>query len=223
MKTRVITMSVAVALLALPGITLAMDWSENFDAYPVGPLVPLGDWQYWDCVTNTDARVTDAIALSAPNSAEITPSTDVVQAFTGVTSGQWVISAYNFVPAGSSGEQYFILLNLWDCAGNWDWSLDILFDATAGLVSTVEGTGTTALVYGEWVEVRVEMDFDAGSQSIYYNGGLLDTIAWAGTGLAALDLFSNGGTSIYWDNLELQGPPTAVESSTWGQIKATFK
>jgi hypothetical protein len=225
MKTRVFMISAAVALLALPGMALGQLWSENFDGYGVGPLVPQGGWQYWDCVTNTDAIVTNAIARSAPNSAEITPSTDVVQAFAGVASGQWVISGYNYIPAGSFGEQYFILLNRWDCQGNWDWSLDILFDASAGLVSTVEGAGTAPLVYGEWVEVRVEIDLDTGTQTIYYNGAVLDVIAWAGTGLAALDLFSNGGSSIYWDDLVLEeeAPPVAVESSTWGKIKATYK
>jgi hypothetical protein len=76
----------------------------------------------------------------------------------------------------------------------------------------------------------VVIDFTANTQQVFYGGSLLTAKSWtegaSGGGalnLAALDLFSNGGTSVYWDDLVLaREGATAVEPSTWGGVKATF-
>ena len=72
--------------------------------------------------------------------------------------------------------------------------------------SDVAGTGSTALLTNQWVDVVVEINLDANQYSIWYNNVLLDTLAWTTTGdinIAAFDLFSNGSTESYMDNVWL--------------------
>ncbi|MCK4303645.1 MAG: hypothetical protein KAY24_05345 [Candidatus Eisenbacteria sp.] len=217
--------AVFVALLLLVPAAGA-DWADDFDSYVLGSgLHGQGGWEGWEGDPTWDAYVTDVFSQSAPHSVDITPTSDIVQQFS-ETSGQWAMTASNYIPSGSTGDQYFILLNTYG-AGIHNWSLDMLFDSSAGMVSTVEGPGTTPIINDQWVEVRVEINLDADTQDIYYNGILLDSLPWAGEGgvteIAALDLYSNGGSSIYWDDCSLSAAPTPVESTTWGQIKASFR
>jgi hypothetical protein len=203
------------------------DWSDNFDSYALGSgLHGQGGWEGWGGDPTFDAYVTDVQSLSSPHSVDVTPTSDIVQPFT-ETSGQWVMTGYHYFPTGSVGLQHFILLNTYD-NGNYSWSLQLEFDSDTGILSTYEGTQTTAIIYDRWVEVRVEIDLDADWQNIYYDGVLLDAFSWAGAGgvteIAALDLFSYGGSSVYWDDISLiQEEPTTVEYSSWGAIKSLYK
>ena len=222
---KLLLLSLVFAFVVFPTSGRA-DWSDNFDSYALGSgLHGQGGWEGWEGNPGADAFVTNLYSQSAPHSVDITPTSDIVHTFS-ETSGQWVMTAYNYIPSGSAGEQYFILLNTYG-VGVHNWSLDMLFNSTTGIVSTVEGSGTATLIRNRWVEVRVEIDLDANIQNIYYDGTLLDSIPWAGVGgvtdIAALDLFSNGGTSIYWDDISLMGPPTPVEDTSWGAIKGLFR
>jgi hypothetical protein len=69
------------------------------------------------------------------------------------------------------------------------------------------------LVFDEWVEIKVQIDFDADLQSIYYDGSLLSEKSWtegvSGGGalnLEAVDLFANGASPVYYDDFVLEGP-----------------
>jgi hypothetical protein len=229
MNTWLLRAAAVAMLLALPTFAAAQ-WSDNFDSYANGSgLHGQGGWMGWDCDPAWDALVTDLYSHSAPHSADIGFTSDITQEFAGVTSGEWVISGWVYVPGNSTGQQYFILLNTYYCGGStdWDWSLQMLFDSGAGTVSTVEGGSSTAIINDQWVEVKVEINLDTNTQAVYYNGAMLDTMAWTSTGqlaLECLDLFSNGGSSVYWDDCVLSdGGATAVEPSSWGSIKASFK
>jgi uncharacterized membrane protein len=68
------------------------------------------------------------------------------------------------------------------------------------------------IVYGQWVEVRCHIDLDTDWLQIYYDGVLLAEHAWTdtvqGTGggslnIAAVDLFANGATPVYYDDISL--------------------
>ncbi|MCD4708850.1 MAG: hypothetical protein K8S62_14040 [Candidatus Sabulitectum sp.] len=219
MKFTVIFMTLLLASIA------AADWSENFDSYANGSgIIGQGGWEGWDGNPAWEAYVTDAQSLSAPHSIDIEPTSDVVQEFN-ITSGEWTITAWNYIPTGSTGNQFFILLTLY-MGGDSDWALQLVFNSDTDQVVVTEGTGTAAIIYDTWVEVKVEIDLTANMQNIYYNGVLLDTIQW-GTGgfieLDALDLFSNGGSSIYWDNIELIETSGALTPSTWAAIKTSLK
>jgi hypothetical protein len=230
--------SVLFALLAamalVPTVALAQ-WSDNFDSYANGtPLHGVGGWAGWDNNPGATGYVTNARSHSAPNSCEIRPTTDLVQQFTGVTTGIWTISGWNFCPTGGTGEQYFILLNQY-VPGNINadnWSLDLLYDQTSGVVRDFDdpSTPTIPLIRNQWVQTRVVIDFTANTQQIFYGATLLTTKSWtegaSGGGilnLNALDLFSNAGQTINWDDLVLaREGATAVEPTTWGNVKATF-
>ena len=220
MKYLVITMVMLLATVA------AADWSENFDSYAAGSgLNGQGGWFCWDSNPAFDAYVSTTQARSGANSVEIEPTSDMVQEFN-IMSGQITISGWNYIPTGSTGEQYFILLTVYMGADS-DWALDMLFDSDAGTVSTVEGTATTSIVNDQWVEVKVEIDLAADTQSIYYNGTLLETIPWSPESgiyqFDAVDIFSSGGSSIYWDDFELVEAGGALTPSTWAAIKTSLK
>jgi hypothetical protein len=70
----------------------------------------------------------------------------------------------------------------------------------------VPGGGFAALLPDQWVEIVVEIDFDANLYTVTYGGTFLDTRQWTTTGsfeVAAFDLFSNGSTISYMDNVWL--------------------
>jgi hypothetical protein len=104
----------------------------------------------------------------------------------------------------------------------------MMFDAAAGTVSTECGASTAItlpLVLDQWVEIKVFLFLDMDWVQIYYDGTLLDDPAVADhpelgggyqwslgmfgsntTGrvnLAALDLFANSASSIYYDDFSL--------------------
>lgn len=210
-----------VTLLFVP--VAGADWSDDFDSYALGSgLHGQGGWTGWDNDPAFDAFVTNAQSYSTPHSAEILPTSDIVHQYT-ETSGQWTMKGWCYIPGGSTGSQYFILLNTYNHSGPYEWSLQLHFDSTAGTLIVVEGSGTTAIINNQWIEVKVNINLDTNTQQIYYNGILLDTIPWMSSGvveIAALDLFSNGGSTIYWDDLSLV-ETTALQRTTWGEIKAT--
>jgi hypothetical protein len=228
---RMLLLSVCLALV--PTLAAAQPWSDNFDSYPIGGLIGNGGWAGWNDNPAADALVTNQVARSAPNSVEILPTSDVVQEFSGATSGQWVIGGYNYIPTGGSGVQFFILLNTYSPNGTQNWSLDLGFDQSAGVVFDFDdpGSPTLPIIYNQWVEVRVEIDLDANLQAVFYDGQLLTQKSWtegaSGGGavnIDTLDLFSNNGSTIWWDDLYLMMEGTTpVEPTSWGHIKSVFK
>jgi hypothetical protein len=219
---RVLTILAAASLLIVPAAVA--DWSDNFDSYANGSaLAGQGGWAGWEGDSTLTAYVTDDQSHSAPHSAEILPTTDCVQTFT-ETSGEWEMIAWMYIPSGSTGEQYFIMLNqYWPDTNNW--SVQILFDSDAGIVEEYYSSTTTAIVYDQWVELKLDINLETGFYDIYYNGTFLITWVWQdGSGsdaIAALDLYSNGGSTIYWDDCSLMSLG-ALEQSTWGNIKTIF-
>jgi hypothetical protein len=54
------------------------------------------------------------------------------------------------------------------------------------------------------VDIQVEINFSTSMYTVFYNGTLLDTKQWQTTGtnqLEAIDLFSNGSTASFMDNV----------------------
>ncbi len=118
----------ALALALCLGSTAQADWADDFDSYVLGSgLHGQGGWEGWDGNPAGDAYVTDMYSLSGPHSVDITPTSDIVQAFA-ETSGEWVMTGWCYVPTGSYGQQYFILLNTYVVPGTFGWSLQILLD-----------------------------------------------------------------------------------------------
>ena len=130
----------------------------------------------------------------------------------------WLFTGWVYVPSAATGQQYLILLNQYTANGTQNWSTEVLFDADVNEVQDVDGPSTLRLIRDRWVEVTVDINLALDRQAVMYDGEVLFTDAWTshvadgGTPtIAAVDLFSNAGTSVYWDDLSLQevtGPVT---------------
>lgn len=223
----------AVLLVLLAPATVLAEWSDNFDSYVNGSaLHGQGGWEGWNGSAAATAYVSNLYSRSTPQSAEIRSTSDCVQQFAGVNSGQWIFTGWGYIPGSALGEQYWILVNTYPASASSNWSLQLLFDMTTNTVEDPDNAATPpmTIIRDQWVEVRVEIDFAADTQSVFYNNVLFTQKSWtAGTApggalnLAALDLFSNGANSIYWDDLWLRPDiPSPVENTTWGRIKAGF-
>ncbi len=109
--------------------------------------------------------------------------------------------------------------------GPYDWSLQVEFNSTPRQFRILSpGTYVGNIIYNQWVEVKDIIDLTSGMQSVYYNGAFCETIPWQISGVnefAALDLFSDGGSEIYWDDFTLQLTGD-LATTTWGQIKASL-
>jgi hypothetical protein len=227
----VLTISAALLVL-VPALALAQ-WSENFDSYPVGPLVPQGGWEGWGGNPAATLFIVNILFHSPPNSAESRSTTDCVHRFSGVNVDLWSFINICFIPTGALGEQYFILLNTYPAGPLNNWSTQILIDMTANVVLDFDNPNGPAIpiVRDQWIEVRVDIDFDTDTQSMYYNGQLINQKSWTGgvapggaLNLAALDIYSNNASSIYYDDFVLrESGPVPVEPTSWGQIKASFR
>lgn len=217
-------LTVCAALLLIVPVASA-NWSDNFDSYALGSgLGGQGGWEIWGGSPANDAFVTDVQAYSTPHSVGILPASDIVQLFT-ETSGMWEMTAWCYVPTGSTGDTYFIMLNKYPSSPNW--SVQLKFNNADGMLynEMFGSSASAAIVYDTWTEVRIEIDLDTNNQSTYYNGNFMDSTVWQETGvneIAALDLFSNGGSTIYWDDCDLVGTG-ALEQTTWGNIKTIIQ
>jgi hypothetical protein len=192
------------------------EFFEDFDSYVAGSdMHGQGGWHGWDGSAGAGALVTNAFSHSVPNSVDINGASDLVHEFSGFTSGFWVLTAYTFIPSQSAANSYFIALNTYADFGPYNWSVQVCFNTTSNTVVDDIGadcaTGNALpLVYDQWVEVRVEINVSANTQTFFYNGNSLYTDSWtehiSGGGvanIAALDLFANNSTSIFYDDVSL--------------------
>ncbi len=198
-----------------------VDWADDFDSYATDlSLHGVGGWKGWGNSAVGTAYTRDEQARSTPNSVEIVGASDLVHEYSGYTSGQWIYTAWQYIPTAFSGESYFILLNQYTDAGGGDgnWSTQVSFDsATNTVVNDGPAAGSLPLIKGQWVEIRVEIDLDADTQSFYYGDVLLFTGSWTGgmsgggiANIGAVDLFANSASAVYYDDISLAAPPPPI-------------
>ncbi|MDX1435438.1 MAG: S8 family serine peptidase [Anaerolineales bacterium] len=207
-------------------------WSENWDSYATGQnMHGVGGWKGWGNDSQFTAFTTSAQAQSTPNSIDITTDADLVHEYSGYDSGVWEYKTSLYVPTGFSGESYFILLNQYDDAGaSNNWSTQVHFQSGTDLV-IADGVGSgnmLPLLYDQWVDIEVIIDLNADLQSFYYGGALLYSGSWSDgvsgggiTEIGAVDLFANGASSVYYDDLSLQmatGDCVAVSDIAWASV-----
>ncbi|MFG0286032.1 MAG: hypothetical protein ACF8R7_16565 [Phycisphaerales bacterium JB039] len=210
--TRTVAACAGVAL-ALAGAAQAQ-WSDNFDSYATGSLLT-GGWDGWDGSAAAAGIVTTDQALSGPNSLEISGGADAVHPFSGYTSGQWTLSAWNYIATGDlTADTYFIVNNQYNPGGPYTWAVEMQFDVdTATVMDDFRAHTPIPVVFDQWVELRFEIDLDADTIDSYYNGTLLSSGQYtraAGDPLeiANIDLFTTGARS-YYDDISLIPAPGA--------------
>jgi len=208
----------------------AILWSDNFDSYATGSqLHGQGGWKGWDNSPAGGALASGAQFATAPNSAEIVGASDLVHEYSGATSGPFAYIAWQYVPSSMTGVSYFILLNTYNDGGPYNWSVQVEFDGALNQVNNTGASGgSLPLIRGQWVQLRVEIDLTADTQAFYYNNQLLYQGSWSnevsGGGaleIAAVDLFANGASAVYYDDMVLaSGPAEITLAKTVGTVPA---
>ncbi|MCA9940455.1 MAG: hypothetical protein KC418_17575, partial [Anaerolineales bacterium] len=188
-------------------------WSDNFDSYPSNsPLHGVGGWKGWFNDPAAGANTSDAQAHSSPNSVAILGASDLVHEYSGSTSGVWNYTTWQYVPTDFTGTSYFIMLNQYDDAGTTlNWSIQVnLNGATNTITNDGLSGGSLALIKGQWVEIRVEIDLDNDTQTFFYNNQVLYSGTWTGEvsgggilNIGAVDLFANNASVVYYDDMSL--------------------
>jgi hypothetical protein len=213
---------------------VARDWSDNFDNYTNGQLLDGtaddGGWRGWDNSSAAAGRVSDAQSRSAPYSDQIWANSDNIHEYTGYTSGQWVYSAWQYIPTNFTGTTYFNLFSDYlDGQGQSNqWALQIAFYAQGFLNSEYDGI-TMPIIKGQWVELRTVIDLIADNMQFYYNNQLVIEKAWTagpnnqGLGflvISAVDLFANLSSPVYYDDFSLAPPSQELTCEAGGPYSA---
>jgi hypothetical protein len=191
-------------------------WSDNFDNYTLGQFLDGGaedgGWEGWDNTPSVGAKVTGNQSLSSPHSVDISLRVDLVHRYSGLSSGNCTYRAMQYIPSDYNGDSSFILLNTYDPPTH-HWSTQLRFLSADGVVHSDFDENELPIIYDQWVEIRVEIDFTTDEQTIYYGGDELVTKSWSegvsGPGgqvnLAAVDLYSGDSlsTNVYYDDMSI--------------------
>ena len=201
-------------------------WNEEFDDYPIGPLVDLGGWLAWEGdPAGANFEVSPAQAHSLPQSLAIDGLDDAVRPYSGYDYGEWVYSAWSYVPPEMDDVQYFVLMNTYPSVDFSSWSLQLEIDGADGLLNDFDSAASLPLIRGEWVEIRVEIDLLHDEQVVTYGGDQLVTKSWtAGNvpggapAIAAVDMWGAGSAhTVLYDDLtlaEIERAPCATDGPT---------
>lgn len=221
MKIRsVLLIGAAAVLVCLPATALAQ-WADDFDSYADGTVLDgVGGWYGWDNAPASAGTVSSAQSMSDPHSISVsnTLGNDAVHPFTPLTSGAYTFTAYQFIPSGLDGLTYFILNNVYNHGGPYQWAIEMHMDPASGMVNEqirdAGGAYATPIVYDAWTEIRVDFDLDADTCEAYYNGALIASGTWATASyptveFANVDLYAPHGNPVYYDNLSLVPEPAS--------------
>ena len=205
--------------LVAPALAQTTLIDDGFEAYDVGSGVAgQGGWDLWPGGAN--ALVTDDQAASGTKSFLANEfETDVIYRLRDgggmpiARSGQWTFSVQTYMSSAAIGDFYVILLNQYNDASPADsnWSMQLRLGTADGVVKSQFDGATTSLIYDEWVEVRAEIDLDADSFDIYYDGTILaEDLIWSEnvstgglTQIDVLDLYTPGAIPSYIDDVLL--------------------
>jgi len=206
------------------GVPDECGFSDSFEVYTSDPMLHgQNGWKGWDDDPAFSGVVTEALARSAPRSVEIEGDADLVHEFCGATSGVWSFTAWQYVPSdfasdgdGQFAGSYFILLNTYQDGGPYHWSVQMGVDSNSGNLEVLHGNDLNTInvpyVTDRWTKIQVIVDADDDWTRIYYDDELVTEYPWTGgvlgdgggaLDIAAVDLFANGSSSVYYDDLRL--------------------
>ena len=201
-----------------------LPWFEDFEThYPDTSVGNWRDWQGWDNDPAFDAEVTQAQAHGGTNSLVIDQDSDLVRQFDGADSGLWHFTAWQYIPAdfesGGSGLErgsWFLLLNTYQDSGPYNWTVGMQVDSVDGLMKIYHGDGnnTVNIPYetDRWAKIESIINLDSDWTRIYYDDQFVAEYSWTGgifgegggsLDIAAVDLFANGSSPVFYDDLSL--------------------
>jgi hypothetical protein len=203
-----------IIVAALSSAAQAASFDEDFESYaPSSNIHGQGGWKGWDNVAGAGAAVSVAFSFNGTKSVNVIGASDLVHEFTGVDSGQYILSIRQYIPSTSGGTSYFILLNKHKDKGassDYNRSVQTVFNLGTGAITSDMGPGSLAMAKNQWAEIRLLIDLGANQVSEYYNGQLLTTHVWQSGGvnaLAAIALHANKAGAVYYDALSVEPVP----------------
>jgi hypothetical protein len=203
-------------------------WDEGFDSYPAGSsLHGQGDWKGIDNDPFFEAFVSTPPdpSNSPPLSAVIETSSDLVREATCAGEGLVVLSVQQYIAspytAGTPSEpdagSFFNVFNTYSDGGTQELSTSIRFDPGSGNAHVLHGDASNSIVVpydtDRWVKIQQVIDLENDWTRIYYDDDLVTEYPWTGGvfggGAGALDvrgveLYANGSSPLYYDDLKLQ-------------------
>jgi hypothetical protein len=195
----------------------ARRWRDNFESYASGSdLHGQGGWKGWGADPTVSASVTDAQAHSVTNSADIREQSDLVREYAGYAAGAWSFTTWQYIPLDGS---FLVMLNSYSDSGPWedsDWSVQLQFDSNDGMLKVFHGNGLDTIdvpyVTDRWVKIEAIIDLESDWTQVYYDDALVTEYTWTGgvlgegggvSEIAAVDLYANGSSSVFYDDLKL--------------------
>jgi len=147
----------------------------------------------------------------------------------------WIPDDFQSGGSGTDFGTYFILLNTYTNGGaNTRWSVQFAFDSLDGLIHADAGSSNEVLWpydTNQWSEIAIRIDLDNDWTQVYYNGNLLDDpglpdhptlgggYQWTKGvfgqdtnglfNIAAVDLYANGSTKVFYDDMYLVPEPVS--------------
>jgi hypothetical protein len=196
-------------------VGMTPNWYELFDTYTDGQFLDGtsddGGWEGWAGTPEAGAYVTSEYYRSAPHSVDIVGAVDLIHQFEGYTEGVWNFTAWIYIPDDMEGTTYYIVMS--DYAdGDGHWNIQMAMDSFTLEVEAQWDGYTLPLITGQWVELLAIIDLDQDWYEFYYDGELLEYKPWSdgvnndGEGslnIACLDLYANGATSVYYDDISI--------------------
>ncbi len=193
---------------------------DKFDTYnPAQRLGPQATW--WTTWSGTEGGAEDGIvsteqAFSAPNSFKLVATAaaggpqDVVLNLGNKTSGRYALNWKMYLPNGKEG--YYNIQNVVPI-GAGDWNLDVFF-GVGGQGNIQIGAGASlasfSYPYGQWFDVKHEIDLDNNLMSLTINGTLVKKMSYP-KNLGGIDFYgTNGNTLYYVDDVEYIQLPAIV-------------
>jgi hypothetical protein len=224
--------AVAATTLAA-GASAQTPFIDDFNGYVLGSSIHgQNGWHEWDGVLHTGvskiedsstgfARSGKSLSVDSTVAGFYANTSDMVHEFTGFTSGQSTMSAYNYETSGATDKWYFIVMSLYSTTGPYNWACQLTMDPVSGLWVVDAGSAATAqglITFDQWVEIRAQIDLTANLVQVFYNGvATAPAYSWTGgvfnqgggaLNVAAVDLYHavatvNGTSRAYWDDFRM--------------------
>ncbi len=203
------------------------EYADDFEEYLTGDQMHgLGGWKGWDNNAAAGAMVAQTPAHTPLHSLQIAGPSDLVHEYCTDGLGVWSVSMWQYIPSDFSSNStdalagsYVVMLNRYDDGGPHnapDFSVQVGFDSNSGMVEAFHGAGlnTINVPYQDdrWVKFQVIVDLDSDWTRVYYDDALVTEYPWTGgvlgggggaLDIAAVDLYANGASPVYYDDLRI--------------------
>ncbi|MHC5114753.1 MAG: hypothetical protein ACYTGP_10030 [Planctomycetota bacterium] len=199
-------------------------------------------WKGFDANPAFDAITAPNPFLSPPLSVDVQGNANPVREFGTGDEGTWFFQTWTFVPGNyqqpPSADPYagshLRLYDAYEDGGPYHWSVDIQFDARDQQCKVYVGNGLETVdvpyIVDQWVPIDVVVDLDNDICEVFYDAQPLTQYQWTsgfdGSGggqpnIAAVDLFAQGSSSIFYDDfvlVEIQPPPCPADLDGDGSV-----